>query len=220
MAEVAECERQLAQLQAEQKAALDPIAERLTALQGHIRATNEHIAACTAEMQPLITDLGHQVEQARPEASGLSSAYAEVDRLHHAIAELTSQGDLLKARLAGLDAGSLRRFYLLTGATLALIVVTAALALAAITGAFSRSAESALIGRWVNTDRANETVEFQRDGITFWSNTPIRYHVEGNRLRLEGGGAVMTAQFRVAGDNLTLTFPDEGDVLHLRRVKP
>ncbi len=126
-AEVAEHERQLAEIQAEQKAALDPANARLSDLQARVRASNERISAISREMTPLTDSLGVQVAAARPEAPALVDAYAAVDRLEHDLSSVTNRGDLLKARLAAVDAAALRKFYLLIGAVLAVIVLALAL---------------------------------------------------------------------------------------------
>jgi uncharacterized coiled-coil protein SlyX len=122
-AEVAQHDQQLAELQAEQKAAVDPLNARLTDLQTRVRVANERLSALVGQMTPLTASLGGKVARARPEAPALAGAYGEVDRLDRELSGVTNQGDLLKARLAAVDTGALRKFYLLAGIVVAVIVV-------------------------------------------------------------------------------------------------
>jgi len=79
-AEVAQHDQQLAELQAEQKAAVDPLNARLTDLQTRVRVANERLSALVGQMTPLTASLGGKVARARPEAPALAGAYGEVDR--------------------------------------------------------------------------------------------------------------------------------------------
>jgi chromosome segregation ATPase len=126
-ADIAQHDQELAELQAAQKAAVDPLAAQLSELQARVRAASERISGIAQQMKPLTVSLGRQVAQARPEAPALASAYSKVDRLSSEVGTATDEGDLLRARLAAVDAATLRKFYLLVGSVLVIVIVTAVL---------------------------------------------------------------------------------------------
>ena len=126
-AEIAQYDQQLTELQAAQKAALDPFSAALSKLQARVRATSERISSISSQMKPLTVDLGSQVARTRPGAPELARAYGEVDRLSSELGAVIDEGNLVKARLLALDAAALRKFYLLIGVTLVVIVVTVVL---------------------------------------------------------------------------------------------
>lgn len=115
LAQITANEQEIAGLQKALKDALAPIERRISNLNEMKRTASERLAQLGRQMDERVAQLGPQVNQARPEQPDLQPIYASVDRLEQEKEKAKAQVSLMNARLATLDSGDIRRFYLLVG---------------------------------------------------------------------------------------------------------
>lgn len=109
--QIADYEQQIAALQAEQKAAMQPLEDQVVSHQTDLRAANERYKEFIAEIQQMCVDLGPSVDQARPVSSTLDQAYEQIDSASRLLEKIASDSEVLKARLSSRDEGKQRKFY-------------------------------------------------------------------------------------------------------------
>ena len=210
VAGIAQYDRELAELQAEQRSTLAPINARLTSLQALVRAAQERASAIAGQMTPLTVTYGSQVERARPQSAALAGAYGEVDRLTSDLSGAANQGDLLKARLAAVDGRALRKFYLLIAAALALIMVVVALWVVAFSARDGGTSSASIVGKWEQTYGNSlcsnwRTVEFLKGNIVILGNSGSwTYSFPQDGYLNVGGNMGETYMYEVGKDTLRL----------------
>lgn len=119
--------QQIEQLQTEQRAELKPLDAEIDRLQTEQSRKNESLAELDKKLEQSVRELGPMVERARPESRRLSGVYAQLDQSSTELTDLSQRQDLLKARIEGTDAASVRNFYITAALTLAVLFLVVVL---------------------------------------------------------------------------------------------
>ncbi len=224
--QVNEYELQIAGLQAEQKAALQPLENQIAVNQADLRSANEKLKEFTAEIQQMCIELGPAVEAARPVSTSLDAVYGQIDSAQQVLEKITSEIKGLKARLASRDEGLQRKFYWLIIGALGLLVFMVLMVLGIvyvmnsvlfpvnqITGASSIK-EMKLLYSWPNKECAqNDKYAI----INVWENTsstPLQVYFENSLIgsdRAILNKTVSTAHFPPHAKSLDLIELDRKD---------
>ncbi|MFV9506458.1 MAG: right-handed parallel beta-helix repeat-containing protein [Oscillochloridaceae bacterium umkhey_bin13] len=125
-AEITTLDQQIAQLQQEQQQEITPLERRRDELQAQRRQANETVTALVVRIDGIMSDLGAQASQARPNDPALNDLFSRIDQLQQRLTELSTNITILNARRQGLDRASLRTFYMLLFALIGTLGAVAA----------------------------------------------------------------------------------------------
>ena len=112
-AEIQTYQQEIARLEQAQKDAVAPITEALADLETQVKHAQQQLGTLNEQMPALLTSLGTQVHHTRPDAADLVLFYGQVDAAEAALLSLSSQLDLVNARLASIEGGNIFKFYIL-----------------------------------------------------------------------------------------------------------
>lgn len=125
--ELENLQRNISQLQAEQRDALAPLDQEIKELKAHLQTFRTKQSSIGQQVKSLISQLGPEVDRERPDSVNLSALYGQIDQYDQVLNQITQQYNLLKARLNVTDKGAVIKLVTVLGVSFAALIVAVVL---------------------------------------------------------------------------------------------